>query len=205
MKNILLLSGLLLVLSACQTFSIRDAGQYLILYQDFPPKTEKFQVCHDVGCENLTPVSLKAEHWQSLAEIFRQAAASPAQERRQIASAVARFEKLVGPYAGTMNDQRRNQGAMRPDAQLDCIAETVNTTTYLTLFKEQGWLRWHQVSLPRHRGLFTLQAPHNTAVLLEKGSGKEYVVDTWFHANGEPPEIVPVEVWLAGYDPDRKK
>lgn len=203
MKKVLLISSLLLVLPACKMLSIVDADHYLFLYQDFPPRAEKFQVCNDMGCDNLTPVSLKAEHWQSLEEIFRQATNSPEQERLQIASAVARLEQLVGPYAGTMNDQPRNQGLMHKDAQLDCISETVNTTTYLTLFKERGWLRWHHVALPRHRGFFTLQAPHNTAVLLEKDSGKEYAVDTWFHANGEPPEIVPVEAWLSGYDPDK--
>ena len=43
--------------------------------------------------------------------------------------------------------------------------------------------------------------PHNTAVIIEKISGDEFVVDSWFFDNGTPPVIVPLESWLAGYDP----
>ena len=196
-----LLAGLLL-LAGCQTLSSTRPDQYLMMYQDFPPAQQRFQVCHDVGCEHLTPVSLAAPQWQQLAATFQPTAANAEAERRQVGQAVALFERLVGPIADTANDQARNN--MSSGAQLDCIAETINTTTYLTLFEQQGWLRWHAVALPRHRGLFTLQAPHNTAVLVEKGSGREYVIDTWFHANGQIPEIVPLESWLAGYDPDNR-
>jgi len=194
--------SLILILGACQALSVSGPDHYLTMYQDFPPAIERFQVCHDVGCENLTPVVMGAGHWRQLEEIFAHPATDAETERQQVARAIARFERLVGPLAGTFDDQPRNQGGTHVNAQLDCIAETVNTTTYLTLFREQGWLRWHDVALPRHRGLFSLMGPHNTAVLVEKSTDREYVIDTWFHANGELPEIVPVEVWLAGYDPD---
>ena len=46
-----------------------------------------------------------------------------------------------------------------------------------------------------------LEFPHNTAVLLEKDSNRIFAVDAYFHANGQPPEIVPLAVWLDGYDP----
>ena len=61
------------------------------------------------------------------------------------------------------------------------------------------------VGFPRHRGWFSLLAPHNTAVVIEKATGKEFVVDSWFHKNGELPEVVSVDQWLSGYDPDDKK
>lgn len=194
---------ILALLAGCQTVSTKPES-YIAHYQDFPPAVERFQVCHDVDCENLTPVTLDSKAWNKLGDVFRQPAASARQERAQVRSAIALFENIIGPIAKTANDQPRNDsgGWVNSERQLDCIAETVNTTTYLLLLEQQGWLKWHRAGFPKHRGLFTLHAPHNTAVIREKSSGKEYAVDSWFHANGKKPEVVPINQWTSGYDPD---
>ena len=49
---------------ACNSISKRPPGSYLASYQDFPPQVSGFQVCHDVGCENLTAVQLSDDDWQ---------------------------------------------------------------------------------------------------------------------------------------------
>ena len=202
------ISGLcvtLAVLAGCQTYySTRPPESYIASYQDFQPEINRFQVCHDVDCENMTAVSLDEMGWQQLGKSFSVNANSAVQEREQIKSAIALFEEITGPMAKTDNDQARNTSGRWGDRQLDCIAETVNTTTYLLLLRQNGWLKWHDVGLPRHRGLFSLMAPHNTAVIREKQTGREFVVDSWFHKNGSAPEIVPLEQWLSGYDPDNK-
>jgi len=197
-------AGLLLVLAVlagCQSLSSVKPGNYIANYQDYPPQLERFQVCNNVHCEQLTSVTLDQEDWRRLGSHFSVKVESPEAERRQIKSAIALFEEIAGPITKTQHDLARNDNKWG-DRQLDCIAETVNTTTYLMLFDQQGWLKWHRVGFPRHRGLFSLQAPHNTAVIVEKASGREYVVDSWFHKNGEQPEIVPAAQWSAGYDPD---
>ena len=43
--------------------------------------------------------------------------------------------------------------------------------------------------------------PHNTAILLENKTGEAYAIDSWFHANGELPEVLPLKEWRAGYNP----
>lgn len=176
------------------------------MYQDYPPQQHKFQVCHDVGCEHLTPVSLSQQEWQQLHRYFRQPATSAQGERETIAQAIAEFERVIGPIANTSHDQAENSGSFSGKGnQLDCIAETVNSTTYLTLFQQQDWLKWHKVVLPRHRGWASLLAPHNSAVIEELQTGKEFVVDSWFEPNGMLPHIVPLELWLAGYVPKNRK
>ncbi len=196
-------SGLILllaVLAGCQSSSTRPAS-YIAYYQDYPPGVEQFQVCSDVECTQRTSVTLDQENWRRLGNSFSEKAGSPEAERHQIKSAIALFEDIAGPITNTQYDQPGNDIRLG-QRQLDCIAETVNTTTYLMLFEQQGWLKRHRVGSPKHRGLFTLQAPHNAALIVEKASGREYVVDSWFHKNGEPPEIVPAEKWSAGYAPD---
>ena len=198
---------MLVVLAGCQALSSTRPESYIAHYQDYPPQVERFQVCHDVDCKNLTPITLDNTAWSKLHDPFKQPAASASQEREQIKSAVALFEEIVGPIAKTASDQPRNDsgGWGNTDRQLDCVAETINTTTYLMLLEQQGWVKWHRTSFPKHRGLFTLHAPHNTAVLKEKASGREYAVDSWFHANGKRPEVVPIEQWSSGFDPGDTK
>jgi hypothetical protein len=197
-----LLAIVLMVSAGCQlSQTTRPPESYIDAYQDFPPDIERFQVCSNIHCEDKTALSLDRDSWQRLAANFNEKAQSAKAEREQIKSAIGLFEQIVGPLAKTQTDQPRNKIGKLGDPQLDCIAETVNTTTYLLLFREQGWLQWHDVALPRHRGFFSGHWPHNTAVIREKQTGREFVVDSWFYANGKLPVIVPAESWQAGYDP----
>ena len=202
-KSLLLLSAILAMLAGCQaTGSKKTPERYIASYQDIEPTIERFEVCHDIHCEGRTTVQMDSASWQHLNEQFAGGSSSAAREREQIRSAIGLFEEIVGPIAGTSGDKPRNATGPWGDRQLDCIAETVNTTTYLLLFREQGWLQWHDVALPRHRGFFTGHWPHNAAVIREKQSGEEYVIDSFFYKNGVPPVIVPARSWQAGYDPD---
>lgn len=190
------------VLTGCQTSTMLGPESYLAHHHDYMPEVKRFPVCHDMDCDNSTPVTLDKSTWIKLGKYFSVVPVSAAAERRQISLAIAMFEKVTGPIAETQFDQARNSLSGWSDRQLDCIAETVNTTTYLLLLQQQGWLKWHTVGYPKHRGFITLHAPHNAAVITEKATGNEYVVDSWFHKNGEQPEIVTVKQWSNGYDPD---
>ena len=44
--------------------------------------------------------------------------------------------------------------------------------------------------------------PHTSAVIVETANGQAYAVDSWFHDNGQPAEVVPLEQWVAGWGPD---
>ena len=188
------------LLSSCAT-PRQQPEHYLFIYDAVPESSSQFVVCNQVSCDETTPVHLTVNNWQSVQSIFQPPAADSESERAQIARAIARLEQLVGDQAGTFDDQPRNSGSFRGTRQLDCVAETTNTTIYLLLMKEKGLLRWHSVGNPKHRGLLNLKFPHNTAVLIEKGSNRPYAVDSYFHANGRPPEIVPLASWIDGYDP----
>ncbi|MET0092598.1 MAG: hypothetical protein ABW120_03625, partial [Sedimenticola sp.] len=77
---------------------------------------------------------------------------------------------------------------------LDCIAESLNTTTYLKLMEDDGLLQWHQV-LERKKRSIGFFAVHWTAVIREKTSRQKYAVDSWFLENGKPPVIQTIEEW----------
>jgi len=72
-----------------------------------------------------------------------------------------------------------------------------------TLFEQADLLRWHTVEPVAHRGfLFFGGWPHYTALIREKQTGREWVVDSWFRDNGEYPDILDLETWKDGWKPE---
>lgn len=50
---------------------------------------------------------------------------------------------------------------------------------------------------PHYRGnVVALQTPHNTAVLVERATRTEWVVDLWPRGYGQKPDVMPVATWV---------
>ncbi|MCW9052865.1 MAG: hypothetical protein OQJ91_11250 [Motiliproteus sp.] len=179
----------------------RSPLEYLRLHKVQPPQRERFQVCAAQGCDSISTLSYSTEQWQQLQKLFQPVAKNADQEREQIAQAVALMEVFNGAQNGTSHDQGRNSGMLSGDQQLDCVAESSNTTVALLLLQQRNWIRFHQPIYPYHRGFFSFQMPHYSAAIEELATGKRYAVDSWFFANGQAPVVVPAEHWKKGYDP----
>ena len=122
-------------------------------------------------------------------------------ERAAISNAIALVERLVGGRIGTDKDVPGLAFKSAGDrTQQDCIDESTNTTTYLTMLAEDGLLRFHAVARPASRGVFLdFRWYHQTAVIAEIGGGAEFVVDSWFNANGVPPVVTTLRNWQTSY------
>jgi len=169
------------------------------------PAPQKFTVCFNGTCKDLAFVSLSTAQWRRVTAIFTPPADSPAMERQRIAQAVALMEILVGETTRTHRDRPRNGSDPQGANQMDCIDESTNTTTYLKLLARDGLLHWYTVEDRATRGWFLFGWPHTTAVIRERPSGKDYVVDSWFLENGRPPFIVPLTRWRNGWQPPPDK
>jgi len=178
------------------------------------PVPQRFSFCHAGTCDLVQEVGLNAGPWRSITETFGGPMPDAHAERAAIARTIARFEQIVGALTGTSDDRGENATGNAWWTQLDCIDESVNTTTYLKLLAGAGLLRWHAVEATQSRGWFLFGWPHSTAVIRERAGGALWAVDSWFFDNGEPPVIVPITVWkqtrwrpaAAGYSysPDTK-
>lgn len=167
------------------------------------PTPEAFSVCHDLSCHRVSDLSLSAAEWQQVADIFQPDATTAAEERQQIARAIALLERLIGIKAGTSHDLGENELRGSRVGQLDCVDEATNTSVYLRMLDNQGLLKWHQAAPRTARGVLSGLAPHNTASIVETGSGRRYAVDAWFFANGMPPAIVQLDLWKDGWRPQQ--
>jgi len=154
-----------------------------------------FEVCVDYHCDQTELVSPDAAFWHSLHTLFHDTA-DAAQERQRIRVAIARFERMAGERTGTTGDLPFNRAGAGLDGQLDCIAESRNTDTYLRQLDRFGLLRWHAVEARAVRHVWIVMT-HWSAVIRDLDDGSLYAVDSWRLKNGEPPYVQPLQAWYA--------
>jgi hypothetical protein len=186
----------LLALWACVPVS----NEYMAHFAEVFPTPSDFRVCHGYGCKLETRIALSEAEWHRVRAAFEPAASSSSGERRQIAAAIAILGAQVGERTGTSAHQRREVNVGDP-TQLDCIDESVNTWSYLTMLDRDGLLRMHRVGALAHGGSLMELGVHNTAVIEKKTTGVAYAVDPWLVDAGEPPPIFPLSIWLASWPP----
>ena len=79
----------------------------------------------------------------------------------------------------------------------DCWDTTRNTTSLLLVLQQWGLLKYHVVGDPHYRGnALVLQTPHNTAVLVDRATRIEWVVDMWPRGYLQPPDVMTAEKWV---------
>lgn len=128
---------------------------------------------------------------------------SPEAERERIKTAIGLFEQKVGAKTGTSVDIH-GTFFKTGKYQLDCVDESTNTTVYLSLLQQKGLIRFHRVEGPSVR-LPLIHAgrwPHQTAVITELNTSEFFAVDSWFHDNGAPAEIISLKEWKEGWKPN---
>jgi len=155
---------------------------------------EPVVVCHNYRCKAKYQITLMPRDLSRLQAVFSPPAADAVGERLQIQQAVGLMERIVAFYTNTGQDLGGNQNGEEETGRMDCIDESTNTTTYLRLFAAHGWLHFHTVGkrVLRHPWLFD---DHWTAVVVERGSGARFAVDSWPYDNGVPPLVQPLAAW----------
>jgi len=202
-KKCLLLTLLFIpVFFSCAATNEKGPNEFLGNYGKSAPSPSRFSVCYSHGCNRSAEVQLSGEEWNMVRQIFDLAPLDAAAERQSIAKAVGSLETIVGRRTGTDADLGGSFAGMLRQYQMDCVDEAVNTTIYLIMMKNDGLIRFHDLREPANRGYFIWGGwPHTAPVIVERLSGKEYVVDSWFLDNGQPPFIIPLEQWKGGWRP----
>ncbi|MGZ5877345.1 MAG: hypothetical protein ACXWKP_35355 [Bradyrhizobium sp.] len=164
----------------------------------FPPSAQRMTVCYGFVCRRREILDFSAGDRNALTQILATGRASAAAERAAVQKAVIWFDRRMGPVIGT--DKRVAKADFRyfdDKHNYDCWDTTRNTTSLLLVLQEWGLLKYHVVGDPHYRGnALVLQTPHNTAVLVERATKVEWVVDMWPRAYSQPPDVMTVEKWV---------
>lgn len=163
-----------------------------------PPSASSMTVCYGFVCRRRAVLDFTSGDRNALTKILAAGKASPAAERAAVQKAVVWFDRRMGPMIGTSARVARADIRQRADAtNFDCWDTTRNTSSLLLVLQDWGLLKHHTVGNPRYRGnMLAMQTPHNTAVLVEKASHIEWVVDMWTTKYLQPPDVMLVEKWL---------
>lgn len=167
---------------------------HLHVYASDLTHPETISVCYNYSCKNTGQVKLVGAEWEKIESLFKSESQSSQEERNKISQAIALMEQYTGKLLGTSNDQARNDGTGE-EGQMDCIDESKNTTTYLHLFNNQGWIRWHQIEQRAKRSPYFFDT-HWTAVIKDNTNNQQYAIDSWFRENGKEPVILTLEDWM---------
>lgn len=139
--------------------------------------------------------SLNNANWTRIVSLFAPPATTPLEERRRIRAAIALFERFAGDQTPTWRDLGEDENSSLGCGNVDCIGETHNTMTYLTLLQQHGLLRWHVVMGSAFRDFVHFDT-HFSAQIRDETDGMRYVVDSWYLDHAEPPFIQPTKDWL---------
>jgi len=174
------------------------AGCALALGATAARAQEELPVCFNYGCQSLAMVRLEPAQLKRVGSLFARIDSAEA-ERAAIAAAMAWLYAYAGEQTPTWLDRGGNLDDDGVDGRMDCLDHSTNTTTWLALIERRGWVRYHAVAEPVQRG--KLLSVHWSARVLEKATGAQWVVDSWFLDPGYPATIYPLDEWMDGARP----
>jgi hypothetical protein len=195
------LIGSILIAAPVPAFAVELSAPIAALYSTvsiFPPSATSMTVCYGFVCRRREMLDFSAGDRNTLTRILGGGRASAVAERAAVQKAVIWFDRRMGPVIGT--DKRVAKADIRAfddKHNYDCWDTTRNTTSLLLVLQEWGLLKYHVVGDPHYRGnALVLQTPHNTAVLVERATKVEWVVDMWPRGYLQPPDVMTVEKWV---------
>ncbi len=195
------LIGSLLIAASSPAHSRELSTQQAAIYSAisiYPPTAQRMTVCYSFGCRRREMLDFTAGDRNALTRIMAAGRASAAAERAAVQKAVIWFDRRMGPVIGTnQRVAKADFRALDDKHNFDCWDTTRNTMSLLLVLQEWGLLKHHVVGDPHYRGnTLVLQTPHNTAVLVDRSTRVEWVVDMWPRGYAQPPDVMTVEKWV---------
>jgi hypothetical protein len=163
-----------------------------------PPSADSMIVCYGFVCRRREILDFAPGDRNALTQMLAAGRASAAAERAAVQKAVIWFDRRMGPLIGTNKRVAKADIRSFDDKHnFDCWDTTRNTTSLLLVLQKWGLFRYHVVGDPHYRGnALVLQLPHNTAVLVERATRVEWVVDMWPRGYSQPPDVMTLEKWV---------
>jgi hypothetical protein len=196
----LLLLGSMLIAAAAPLRAGELSAAQAQLYSSvsiYPPSASAMTVCYGFVCRRREILNFTPGDRAALTQIMNSGHASAVAERAAAQRAVIWFDHRMGPVIGT-NKRVANADVRALDDKhnYDCWDTTRNVTSLLLVLQQWGLFKFHDVGDPHYRGNpLVLQLPHNTAVLLDRASKVEWVVDLWPRGYGQPPDVMTLAQW----------
>jgi hypothetical protein len=202
LRLVAMLCGLLAVLPGAPSAQAAEMSREIAaLYSTvsiYPPSATSMTVCYGFVCRRREILTFTPGDRGALTQILNAGHASAAAERAAVQKAVVWLDRRMGPIIGTNKRVAKADFRYFDDKHnYDCWDTTRNTTSLLLVLQEWRLLKFHTVGDPHYRGnTLVLQTPHNTAVLVDRATRIEWVVDLWPRGYLQPPDVMTVQKWV---------
>ena len=155
-------------------------------------------VCYGFVCRRREILEFTDADRKAITQIMAAGKATAAAERAAVQKVVVWFDRRMGPILGTNKRVAKADFRYFDDKHnYDCWDTTRNTTSLLLVLQEWGLLKHHAIGDPKYRGnTLVLQTPHNTAVLVERATKVQWVLDPWPRGYLQPPDVMTVAQWV---------
>ncbi|QEL56127.1 hypothetical protein [Chromobacterium paludis] len=171
----------------------------LLLLTLTPAFADALNICYHYRCSRQASFEVSDEAHDWLAARLARAGTAEA-ERAAVSDAVQTLYLLAAQHSPIWQDKGGNFHDGPAEGRMDCVDHSSNVTTFLRYLDSQGWLKFHHAAPPEWRAPHILDL-HYTGVLHDTAANQDWAVDTWFKDFGEPPVVVPLSVWMTGYEP----
>jgi hypothetical protein len=163
----------------------------------YPPSASAMTVCYGFVCRRREILNFTPGDRAALTQIMNSGHASAVAERAAAQRAVVWFDRRMGPVIGTSKRvANADVRALDDKHNYDCWDTTRNVTSLLLVLQQWGLFKFHDVGDPHYRGNpLVMQLPHNTAVLRDRASKVDWVVDLWPRGYGQPPDVMTLAQW----------
>ena len=199
-KRHLIIGYLAVMLQGCAYQPNGLIEDHYATFKARPPEGDRVFVCSAYGCRTHTAFKFTEGDITELSKrMSGERTKTPEAEREVIRATLAWMEHRVDKVVGTWQDRPGDDALGNGDpTQMDCVDVATNLSSYLLILERHNLLRYHQVGTVMvkediRRGFAGWT--HYAAILKEKNSDRQYAVDGWLLASGQPPEIVAAEKW----------
>ncbi len=166
-------------------------------------------ICSNYGCSKISNASISSETLEVINNTLVMSIESPASEREALANVIGIIEKVIGEQTNTQHDIAGTfhtyfQFNKNKSEQMDCVDESANTLLYLRMLDKMNKIIWHEIVGLSTRGGIFAGYPHTAVLLKEKQNQEKFIIDSWFHDNAQPAEVVSYKKWKKGWKPEKK-
>ncbi|MEM7469212.1 MAG: hypothetical protein AAF387_20335 [Pseudomonadota bacterium] len=169
-------------------------------YQINPDGTVSLTVCYNASCAAQKRLRFDNNDLKYVKTQIQSCRIAPGEHTthkhlQQLRIGVWQMESLARKYHPPLaNDLPVNDQEFGIEGRTDCVDNATNTTTFINVLIDLGYLNdWHVVK-PAVRKPLDINRVHWTAVVSDVNN-RQWSVDSWFRRHGHLPFVMPLNNW----------
>ena len=210
-RNALVL--LTILVSLCAFPALAASVAFESIARPLPPEyrieadgSVALRLCFNWSCAARQRVTFTAAQMDQVVRQMQLCPSGDLHERLQrVRIGIWQMEQLAQKHQPLLaNDKGINHHDQDRAGRMDCIDNASNTTTYLKVLRDLGWLPGWSIAEPKVRDQFWFSVHWSAAIVDARStrpSPAPWVVDSWFRGNGNLPFVMPLADWERGKIP----